>query len=121
MKILKSNEQILLLSIKKYLHDNFDEDWDDSRIINALSSLLEVSDYNASVALFSKNTIDVEPVLYSDEYFVKRYLQWIIETRDICFNHVLQIVRGIIIFIGISQADDLDAKKKNTGTKFFID
>lgn len=121
MNTLKSNEQILLLSIKKYLHDNFDEDWDDSRIINALSSLLEVSDYNASVALFSKNTIDVEPVLYSDEYFVKRYLQWIIETRDICFNHVLQIVRGIIIFIGISQADDLDAKKKNTGTKFFID
>lgn len=121
MDTLKSNEQMLLLSIKKYLHDSFNKDWDDSRIINALSSLLTVSDYNASVALFSKNAIEVEPVLYSDEYFVKRYLQRIIETQDICFHHVLQIVRGIIIFIGISQADDLDSKKKNKGTKFFID
>lgn len=121
MDTLKSNEQMLLLSIKKYLYDKYNQDWDDDRIIRALSSLLTVSDYNASVALFSKNDIEVEPVLYSDEYFVKRYLQWIIETKDICFNHVLQIVKGIIIFIGISQADDLDAKKKNTGTKFFID
>lgn len=121
MDTLKSNEQMLLLSIKKYLYDKYNQDWDDDRIIRALSSLLTVSDYNASVALFSKNDIEVEPVLYSDEYFVKRYLQWIIETKDICFHHVLQIVKGIIIFIGISQADDLDAKKKNTGTKFFID
>lgn len=121
MDALKSNEQMLLLSIKKYLYDKYNQDWDDDRIVRALSSLLTVSDYNASVALFSKRAIEVEPVLYSDEYFVKRYLQWIIETKDICFNHVLQIVKGIIIFIGISQADDLDAKKKNTGTKFFID
>lgn len=119
--ILKSNEQMLLSSIKKYLYDNYEEDWDDDRIIRALSTLLTVSDYNASVALFSKNAIEVEPVLYSDGYFVKRYLQRIIETKDICFHHVLQIVKGIIIFIGISQADDLDSKKKNKGTKFFID
>lgn len=121
MDTLKSNEQMLLLSIKKYLYDKYNQDWDDDRIIRALSSLLTVSDYNASVALFSKNDIEVEPVLYSDEYFIKRYLQRIIETQDRCFHHVLQIVKGIIIFIGISQADDLGSKKKNKGTKFFID
>ena len=88
MDTLKSNEQMLLLSIKKYLYDKYNQDWDDDRIIRALSSLLTVSDYNASVALFSKNDIEVEPVLYSDEYFIKRYLQRIIPLGTLLFGNI---------------------------------
>lgn len=121
MEILKTQEQSLIISIKNFLITNYNLEWDEDRIVKAMSSLLSISDYQVSISLFEKANIDIKPTNYSDEYFVKRYLQHLIETKGNDYDNILQIIRGIIIIIGLSQSDEIEQKKKSNGTKFFID
>lgn len=121
MSQLRNEETILLSSIKDFLKYTYSEEWDTERIRNALSNLLMVCEYSVPISLFSNNEIELIPVKYSDEYFIKRYIQYVIAQKDDCYQHLLQIVKGVIIINGITQSDNGQKSRKSDGTRFFLD
>lgn len=73
------------------------------------------------MSLFSNDNIKFISDKNTDEYCIKRYLQKITTEKGEEFYSVLNIVRGIIIILGISQDDMIQSRRKRKDTQFYID
>ncbi len=122
MDTLKQAAQKLIQAIKCFIIEKYEQEWSDERISNALSNLLKVYDYDNALSIFSSDSIKVTPDKISDEYYIQKYIQILLGNKDSSgYEHLLQIIKGILIIIGISQSDGEYSKKKYKGTKFFLD
>ncbi len=121
MQNLRIQEVKLVKSISEFISLEFSQHWDNDRILKSLSKIFSLGDYSATLSLFSNDNIKFISDKNTDEYCIKRYLQKITTEKGEEFYSVLNIVRGIIIILGISQDDMIQSRRKRKDTQFYID
>lgn len=121
---LLSKEKTLISDLCNYVLD-YNLSWDYKTAREHLTAFL-FKDGNA-VSIFSGNNIDV--ISWQDEknippeWYVGKYITFLLEQKTITTNYLLDVVNGLMIYIGIYEIGDYqqDKEQKFRNTKFYFD
>lgn len=108
----------LITYVEKY---NLNWEYDDAR--NELSEFL-ISRGNAAL-IFSDKTVEAVEMEnhVPNSWYVAKYITYMLEVNDDRTEYMLDIVNGLMIYLGLYEIGDYreDKEKKFRGTKFFLD
>lgn len=119
---LKVNESNLINNLIEYVK-SFNVQWSFQEAQAFLGNFL--LDDGHAVDLFTVKTVTFpdrsEEV--SPEWFVGKYVEKTITNRDCYFDYLMQLVKGLIIYIGVfeSTSSHHQDNQKYRGTQFFLD
>lgn len=119
--LLKNKEDDLVDGLIKFVK-KFDKDWTNVQAREQLTNfLVELENaYN----LFATGSIEtINNNCLPNEWYVGRYVTNLLEDKNASTNYLIDIVNGLMIYIGVYQTQDYlqEKNKKFRGTDFYID
>lgn len=119
----KIREENLIQDLKEYL-EGLDVHWEINEVRERFVQFLIESNY--AYRLFENGTITdhgYDGKKISDGWYISQYIKKIELERKIQFDYILEIVKGLMIYIGLCQFTDYnqDKEEKFSGTRFFLD
>lgn len=116
-------EENLIQDLKEYL-DGLDVHWQTDEVRERFAQFLIESNY--AYRLFKNGTITdrgYDGKKISDGWYISQYIKKIESEGNIQFDYILEIVKGLMIYIGLCQFTDYnqDKEEKFSGTEFFLD
>lgn len=121
----KQQEEFLIQDLRAYLADlNVTWTFDETR--NKLVDFFVKSNY--AYHLFSNGTtdswdLDIDDKKISSNWYISQYLKKLERNKGALFDYVIDITKGLMVYIGLSQFPDYNQNQseKFRGTKFFFD
>lgn len=116
-------EENLIQDLKEYL-DGLGVHWGIDEVRERFVQFLIESNY--AYRLFENGTITdrgYDGKKISDGWYISQYIKKIESEGKIQFDYILEIVKGLMIYIGLCQFTDYnqDKEEKFSGTEFFLD
>lgn len=124
-KYLKEKEEQLLNNMINFINTSYGKEWTIDNAIDYLTKYL-VANENAYYLFVNGQAFDIEEEhkkYISPSWYISKYINMLREKKNSDYDYLVEVVHGLLVYIGITQVDDYsrDKQQKFYGTEFYID
>jgi hypothetical protein len=119
---LMAQEKQLLINLIEYVHHDFDILWSDAIAREYLNEFL-LADDNAST-IFMNDDLSCQEATYtkmSAIWIVQQFVKKMIGLKDDNYEYLLDIIKGLMIYVGVYHSNDAATKTSLDDTDFYLD
>lgn len=118
----KIREENVIEDLKNYVITQ-GKDWSTQETKQKFTDFLLKEENAYNLFVYNNLSINHEQKYISDDWYISNYLSKLLEEKNSYYDFVLEIVKGIMIYVGLCQFDDYNQSynEKFKDTNFFID